>query len=48
MPPDDDFLDHPEHMRDGAVDDETAELLPLFPDGDPAKAAEWRELFGGA
>lgn len=29
---------------------EEESLLPLFPDGvaDEAKAAEWRELFGGA
>lgn len=27
-------------------DDETAALRPLFPDGDPSKEAEWRELFG--
>lgn len=25
-------------------DDETAELRPLFPDGDPAKAPEWQAL----
>lgn len=30
-----------------ADDDETAALRPLFPDGDPAKAAEWHALFGG-
>lgn len=32
---------------EAAVDDETAELLALFPDGDPAKADEWKELFNG-
>lgn len=42
-------LDFAEH----AVDDETAELLPLFPHGTDtpdleAKAAAWRELAGGA
>lgn len=31
-----------------ADDDTTAELRALFPDGDPAKADAWRELFGGA
>lgn len=34
-------------LADFAVDDETAALLPLFPDHDPAREAEWRELFGG-
>jgi len=28
-------------------DEETAELRPLFPDGDPSTEGEWRELFGG-
>ena len=36
-----------------AVDDDTAALLPLFPQGQntpdlAAKAAEWREVLGGA
>lgn len=34
-----------------AVDDATAEMLPLFPSGDPGGAdpspAEWHALFGG-
>lgn len=34
-----DFGDDPD-------DDETAELRALFPDGNPAKETEWRELFG--
>lgn len=29
-------------------DDETAELRPLFPDGDPSTANEWKELFNNA
>lgn len=28
-----------------ADDDETAELRPLFPEGDPAAAEEWKALF---
>lgn len=38
-----DFVPH-------ANTNEEEQLLPLFPDGvaDEAKAAEWRELFGGA
>jgi hypothetical protein len=35
-----DFTEEPD-------DDETAALRPLFPEGDPAKADEWQELFGG-
>lgn len=31
-----------------ADDDETAALRPLFPDGDPSTADQWRELFGAS
>lgn len=46
---DDDELDGCElNFAEDAVDDETAELLPLFPDGvaDEEKARQWNELFG--
>lgn len=36
-------IDYAEH----AISDEDVDLVVLFPDGDPAKAAEWKELFGG-
>lgn len=45
--PDDDFLDHPDSMRAYADDPLTASLRPLFPEGDPSKEAEWKELFDG-
>lgn len=49
---DDDDLDGCDtDFTDGAVDDETASLLPLFPQGADtpdleAKAQEWREVLG--
>ncbi len=44
--PDDDTLDGCSlDFTEDADDDETAALRPLFPDGNPAKAAEWAELF---
>lgn len=46
---DDDDLDGCElDFKLDAVDEETADLLPLFPDGvaDPAKAEEWKQVFG--
>lgn len=46
-PDPDDVLDGCELDFAADADDElTASLRPLFPDGDPAKAGEWRELFG--
>jgi len=49
MPEDDDTLDGCElDFNEDADDDETAELRPLFPDGDPSAEAEWRELFDDA
>lgn len=51
-PADDDMLDGCElDFTEDAVDDETAALLPLFPQGVDtpnleAKADEWRGVFG--
>lgn len=46
MAEDDDFLDGcDEDFTLDPVDDETAELLPLFPDSDPSYADRWREVF---
>lgn len=43
---DDDNLDGCElDFAAEATDQETTELLALFPDGDPSKEAEWRALF---
>lgn len=51
MDPDDDIdlLDgcDVDFSEDPTPDDELA-LRALFPDGNPMKAAEWRELFGVA
>lgn len=39
---------HPDDLADDADDDETASLRPLFPDGDPSREGEWRELWPDA
>lgn len=45
MPEEDDELDGCDiDFAEHADDEETAELRPLFPDGDPAKAEEWRQV----
>lgn len=42
----DEFLDGCDlDFTEDADDEMTAALRPLFPDGDPSKEAEWRELF---
>lgn len=49
VPDEDDEIDGCElDFAEDAVDDETVDLLPLFPDGvaDDRRAEEWRELFG--
>lgn len=46
MLPDDEELDGCDlDFAAHADDEETAELRALFPDGDPARASEWQELF---
>lgn len=46
MPDDQDQLDGCElDFTEGADDEATAALRPLFPDGDPATEPEWRALF---
>lgn len=43
---DDDFLDGCElDFADDPDDPETADLRPLFPDGDPSTENEWQELY---
>lgn len=43
---DDDELDGCElDFAEDPDDEETEALRPLFPDGDPSRESEWRELF---